>query len=92
MIGLLASPPVSGEQVASRPLKGEPRWDDLSPNGLWILQQVAFPIALGLTHDEVASRLGRRRGRWIVSALQELADELVRLDEGMALPSRDENG
>jgi DNA-directed RNA polymerase specialized sigma24 family protein len=50
-------------------------WEKLSDRGRWILQQVALPVALGLSYNEVARRLGCSRpvvGRW----LDELAEEI----------------
>ena len=55
-------------------------WNSLSERGLWILQNVAWPLSLGLSQHEVEQRHelpGRAAGR----LLKELRDEILRLVE-----------
>lgn len=49
----------------------------LSPRARIILRQIALPISLGYSKDEIASRLGRTR-RWVNHRLDELRDEIER--------------
>lgn len=50
-------------------------WASLSPRGRAILRQIAVPISLGLSRDEVASQTGRSR-RSINRLLDELRAEI----------------
>jgi hypothetical protein len=52
-----------------------PDWDELSPEGVWRVQRVALPLALGYTPNEIADSLGETPA-WVSSNLAELRDEL----------------
>ena len=55
-----------------------PDWTALSPEGVWRVQRLAFPLALGFTPKEIGAALGETSA-WVSSQLGELRDELQRM-------------
>ena len=53
-------------------------WAALSPEGVWRLQRLAFPLTLGYTHKEIGASL-EESSAWVSSQLAELRDELQRM-------------
>ena len=55
-----------------------PDWTALSPEGLWRVQRLAFPLTLGFTPKEIGASL-EESSTWVSAQLAELRDELQRV-------------
>lgn len=61
-----------------KPTPANPDWTALSPEGVWRVQRLAFPLMLGYSHREIGEALGESSA-WVSSNLAELRDELKRV-------------
>lgn len=52
-------------------------WEALSPEGVWRLQNIALPIACGVSEADVAATL-EGTSAWVRAELRELRDEIRR--------------
>ena len=53
-------------------------WTALSPEGVWRLQRLAFPLTLGYTTKEIGASL-EESSAWVSAQLAELRAELKRV-------------
>lgn len=53
-------------------------WSRLSPEGVWRVQRLAFPLTLGYSHQEIGASL-EESSAWVSLQLAELRAELQRV-------------
>jgi hypothetical protein len=62
-------------RIARKAIPTNPNWDALSPEGVWRVQRLAYPLLCGYSHTEIGEALGESAA-WVSSNLAELRDEL----------------